>query len=137
MDSGERRSNEEILGELLSVTEEAIRAARIDHRTEVQRLLDRRERLLAMLWSLEPSSALPEYGNGEYKAVPPTLSFRGKSVLKKVTSLDNKLLGYMNSNRERLLSEQNVLRRGERAISGLRHLIRDGKTGGKRVDVRG
>ena len=130
-------TNEMILGELLSITEEAVRAARIDHRSEMKRLLRRREELLALLWKLDPSQPLPEHGVEKATLQPPSLTGHEKSLLKKVTSLDNKLLAYMQSNRDRLLSQRNDLRKGERVISGLRHLVRDGKTGGKRVDIRG
>ncbi|MFH0882774.1 MAG: hypothetical protein V2A56_07295 [bacterium] len=131
------QNKEQILGELLSITEKAVRAARIDHRPELQSLLNRRERLLAMLWNFDPDLPLPSFEEGNIGNVQPSLTNREKSLLKKVTSLDNKLLTHMHSSRERLLVEQNDLRRGERVISGLRHLARDGKTGGKRVDIRG
>jgi hypothetical protein len=137
MSSDSPQNKERILSELLSITEEAVRAARIDHQSELQKLLNRRDRLLAILWDFDPDRPLPQFVEGNTGNVPPTLTNREKSLLRKVTSLNNKLLVYLNAGRNRLLDEQNDLRRGERAISGLRHLARDGKTGGKRVDIRG
>ncbi len=131
------QDNEQILRELLSVTEDTVAAARIDHRSALDPLLDRRGKLLAVFWGFPPDQPLPLFDDSRVGSTPPSLSGSEKRLLKRVISLDNKVLKYLNANRERLLNEFHSLRRGERAISGLRDLLRDGRTGGKRVDMRG
>jgi len=106
--------------EILEATEEAAKAARIEHTSALNAALDRRGRLIAELFGLDVDRPLPPFKRGTARRPP--LSEEERRLIEKAREKEAVLFRALDAQAARLNRESGTLRNGRQYMQGLREL---------------
>ena len=109
-----------LVQQLLSISREAVQAARIEHRPRLLDALQLRERILASLWGFDPDSPLPEYSPELAKSLRQPEWDPYHAEFEELRQLDQRLMAALDQQKQRLKHQDNLLQRGEQYMRGMR-----------------
>ena len=129
------RSKDSIVRELLLASEEALKAAKIEHQAAYQAAMEKRGKLLCALWGFPEGTSLPEFDQQLVNKQRQHLPRIGKADLARIRELDQGILQALSAQKKRVLEDEARVTRGRRFMQGFRTLG-SGKTG-SRLDRSG
>jgi small-conductance mechanosensitive channel len=128
-------SPEPEVAKLLQVSEQALKAARIEHREAFQSAMQEREILIAQLWELPEDQPLPRFDEKAFVS-----RGKGKQVIKtgdlrRLRELDQGILLALEAQKKRLEENENQMSRGKRYMRDIRTFASEASGG--RLDRKG
>ena len=123
---------ESLLEDILETTEEACKAARIEHDTALQSALGKREQLIARLIGFDPEMPLPHFSQAQAALKLGIKGSVNRTMLRRIHEVQHHLDRSLETRRRRLDAERAHLRTGERFFNGMKEFLRT--NAGKQLD---
>ncbi len=120
--SHEMRDTGPLVEELLEVTEEALKAARIEHHSALSEALNKRHKVISTIWGFNPEEPLPEFDKEYINYKRSMFSNINRETVTKIHELEGRLFAALDAQKRRIRAEEGRLNRGRNFIRGMQNL---------------
>jgi hypothetical protein len=121
-----------LVEELLCLTEDALKAARIEHQTALSEALGKRHKVISLIWGLDPDKALPEFDKNHIDKQRSKFSNINRETVTKIHELEGRLFAALDAQKRRIRAEEGRLNNGRNFLLGMQNMYSNNE--GKKFD---